>query len=250
MIETLLRARETHRPVAPPSETAPLSLAEAYRIQDELRDALVKRGEHVLGWKAGFTGKAPQQVFGVDHPVSGFLLASGVYATGQPVPVSRFAQLVVEVEVAFVMKRDLAGPGVTAAAALLAVEGALPALELVDMRFTGKPSAADVVADGVYANAIVLGQPLTPIVGLDLAVEGVVYELNGQVAATAAGAEVLGNPLNSLAWIANQLGGRGLGLKAGDVVMSGSVSILLKPTAGDTVSARFTRLGAVSARFV
>jgi 2-keto-4-pentenoate hydratase len=250
MIEPLLRARETHRPVAPPSETTPLSLAEAYRVQDELRDALVKRGERLLGWKAGFTGKAPQQAFGVDHPVGGFLLDSGVYATGQPVPLSRFAQLMVEVEVAFVMRRDLAGPGVTAAAALLAVEGALPALELVDMRFTGKPSAADVVADGVYANAIVMGQPLTPVLGLDLALEGVVYELNGQVAATATAAEVLGNPLNALAWIANHLGGRGLGLRAGDVVMSGSISILLKPAAGDSVSARFTRLGAVSARFV
>ncbi len=249
MIDVLLGTRATHRAVAPPSETKPLSLAEAYTIQDELREALVKKGERILGWKAGFTGRSAQQTFGVDHPVCGFLLASGVYATGQEVPVSRFAQLVVEVETAFVMKRDLAGPGVTAAAALPAVEGALPALELVDMRFTGKPTAADVVADGVFANAIVLGQPLTPVIGLDLALEGVVYELNGQVAATNTAAEVLGNPLNSLAWIANHLGGRGLGLRAGQVVMSGSISALLRPKAGDVISARFTRLGSVSVRF-
>ena len=67
--------------------------------------------------------------------------------------------------------------------------------------------------------------------------------------ATNTAAEVLGNPLNSLAWIANHLGSRGLGLKAGDVVMSGSISTLLRPKAGDVVSARFTRLGSVSARF-
>jgi 2-keto-4-pentenoate hydratase len=77
-----------------------------------------------------------------------------------------------------------------------------------------------------------------------------VYELNGQVAATNTAAEVLGNPLNSLAWLANHLGDRGLGLAAGDVVMSGSISTLLRPKAGDIVSARFTRLGAVSARFI
>jgi 2-keto-4-pentenoate hydratase len=249
MIDILLATRSTHRAVAPPSETRPLSLAEAYDIQDELRDTLVKKGETILGWKAGFTGKASQQAFGVDHPVCGFLLASGVFATGDAVPIARFAQLAVEVEVAFVLKRDLAGPGVSPATALLAVEGALPALELVDVRFGGKPTAADAVADGVFASAIVLGQPLTPLAGLDLALEGVVYELNGQVMATNTAAEVLGNPLNSLAWIANHLGNRGLGLKAGDVVMSGSVSSLLKPKAGDVVSARFTRLGAVSARF-
>ncbi len=249
MIDILLATRSTHRAVPPPSETRPLSLAEAYDIQDELRDTLVKKGETILGWKAGFTGKASQQAFGVDHPVCGFLLASGVFATGDAVPVARFAQLAVEVEVAFVLKRDLAGPGGSPATALLAVEGALPALELVDIRFGGKPTAADAVADGVFANAIVLGQPLTPLAGLDLALEGVVFELNGQVAATNTAAEVLGNPLNSLAWIANHLGNRGLGLKAGDVVMSGSVSSLLKPKAGDVVSARFTRLGAVSARF-
>src|SRR5207253_2814079 len=84
--------------------------ADANRIQDELRDALVNRGERLVGWKAGFTSKGPQRTFGVDHPVCGFLLASGVFATGDAVPVARFAQLAVEVEVAFVMRRELAGP--------------------------------------------------------------------------------------------------------------------------------------------
>jgi 2-keto-4-pentenoate hydratase len=250
LIDLLLGSRTTHRAIAPPSETRPLALTDAYRIQDELREALLERGERLVGWKAGFTGRSSQQAFGVDHPVAAFLLASGVYASGDAVPVARFAQLMVEVEIAFVLRRDLKGPGVTPSTALPAVEGAVPALELVDARFTGKPTAADVVADGVYANAIVLGQPVSPVIGLDLALEGVVYELNGQVVATNTGAEVLGNPLNSLAWLANQLGERGLGLAAGDIVMSGSISTLLRPKAGDIVSARFTRLGAVSARFI
>lgn len=85
---------------------------------------------------------------------------------------------------------------------------------------------------------------------LDLALEGLVYEMNGAIAATNTAAEVLGSPANSLAWIANQLGARALGLKAGDIVMSGSVSILLRPKAGEAVRATFTRLGSVAARFV
>src|SRR5439155_362911 len=122
-------------------------------------------------------------------------------------------------------------------------------LALVDFRMSGKPVASDVVADGVFASAIVVGAPLTDVALLDLAVEGLVYELNGAVVATNTGAEVMGNPLNSLAWVANHLGARGLALKAGDLVMSGAVSTLLRPKAGDTVRATFTRLGSVAVRF-
>lgn len=249
-LEPLLAARDRHRQIPPPSETRALSTAEAYAIQDRLREALVARGERVIGWKAGFTSRAAQAAFQCDEPVTGFLLASGVYASRAEVAAARFASLGVEPEVGFVMRHDLAGPGVTAPRALLAVEGALPALELIDARFSGKPIGTDIVADGVYANAIVLDASLTPVGGFDLAIEGLVWERNGAVAATATAAEVMGNPLNSLAWIANQLGARGLGLRAGDIVMSGSVSILLRPAAGDTVRATFTRLGSVSCRFV
>jgi 2-keto-4-pentenoate hydratase len=164
--------------------------------------------------------------------------------------VARFVNLAVEAEIAFVMREPLRGPGVTPARALLAVEGALPALELVDFRQSGKPLGTDLVADGVYANALVLGSAVTPVAHLDLALEGLVYELNGAVAATNTAAEVMGNPANSLAWIVNHLAARGLGLRAGDLVMSGSISILLRPRAGDTVRATFTRLGGISARFV
>lgn len=249
-LEPFLGARADHRPIAPPSETRRLGASEAYAIQDRIREALVARGERVIGWKAGFTSRATQKMFDTDEPACGFLLASGVFTGGSEVPCSRFAAVVVEAEVAFVMKHDLAGPGVTPPRALQAVEGALPALELVDFRYTGKPVASDLIADGVYANAIVLGTALTPVTHLDLALEGLVYEMNGAIAATNTAAEVLGSPANSLAWIANQLGGRGLGLRAGDLVMSGSVSALLRPRPGDAIRATYTRLGSVAARFV
>ena len=249
-IDELLASRDDHRAIAPPSAKRPLSTLEAYGVQDRLREALVGRGERVIGWKAGFTSKTAQAMFQATEPVSGFLLANGVYASGVEVPAARFVQVVVEAEVAFLMREDLAGPGVTPPRALGAVAGAFPALELVDFRFSGKPIATDVIADGVYANAIVLGAPLTDVARFDLALEGLVYELNGAIAATNTAAEVLGSPLNSLAWIANNLGMRGLGLRAGDIVMSGSVSALLRPKPGDTIRATYTRLGSVAARFV
>lgn len=201
LLDELLAARAQHRRLAPPSETHPLSLADAYATQDRLREALLAAGERLAGWKSGFTNRATQAAFGCEEPVCGFLLASSVFPSRAEVPFARFASLVVEAEVAFVLRRDLAGPGVTAATALLAVEG-------------------------------------------------LVYELNGAVVATNTAAEVMGSPLNSLAWLANHLGSRGFWLRAREVVMSGSVSTVLRPTAGDTVRATFTRLGSVSVRFV
>jgi 2-oxopent-4-enoate/cis-2-oxohex-4-enoate hydratase len=102
----------------------------------------------------------------------------------------------------------------------------------------------------VLANAIVLGGPLTPVSGLDLSLEGVVYEENGQRVATATAAEVMGNPLNSLAWLANALGKLGGRLRAGDVVLTGSIFKVFRPKAGAAVRAAFTRLGSVGCRFL
>jgi 2-keto-4-pentenoate hydratase len=250
LIEQFIRARTEPRMHTPPSEQGRrLDLAEAYRLQDKLREALLARGERLAGWKAAFTTRPAQEANQITEPGCAFLLASGVLASGAEVPFARFSGLAVEAEVAFVMRHDRAGPGVTAARAATAVEGALPALEVVDFRYSGKPAGPDVIAEGVYAAAIVLGGALTPITGLDLALEGLVYEQSGTIAATATAAEVMGNPLNSLAWVANHLGTRGLGLRAGDVVMTGSVSKLLRPRAGDTVRATYTRLGSTSVRF-
>ena len=240
------------REVAPPlsESAADLTLEQGYAIQRALEKALVERGDRVVGWKAGFTNATLQENYGVSEPVLGFLLASGVFGSGDAVPVSRFVSLGLEVEMAFVMKADLVGPGVTPASALLAVEGAMPSFELIDFRMSGKPRGTDFVADGVLANAIVLGGPLTPVSGLDLSLEGVVYEENGQRVATATAAEVMGNPLNSLAWLANALGKLGGRLRAGDVVLTGSISKVFRPKAGDSVRASFTRLGSVSCRFI
>jgi 2-keto-4-pentenoate hydratase len=250
VVERILSARQASVLTPPPTDGHALTPAEAYDVQDRVRQALVARGERVIGWKAGFTNRATQEMFATDHPVCGFLLGSGVYASGAEVPANTFVGLAVEAEVALVMGRALAGPGVTPPQALLAVEGAVPALELVDFRYAGKITATDAVADGVLAKAVVLGAPLTDVTHVDLALEGLVYEANGKIVATNTAAEVLGSPINSLAWIANHLGARGLGLRVGDVVMTWSVSIVLRPKAGDTVRARFTRLGMVSARFV
>ncbi|HME96647.1 MAG TPA: fumarylacetoacetate hydrolase family protein [Methylomirabilota bacterium] len=251
LVERLLQGRLGGQVSAPLSVSTPdLTLDQAYGLQRQLEQALVGRGDRVVGYKVGFTTAALQERHGLTEPVLGFMLGSGVYGSGDAVPLSRFIAIGVEVEVAFLLKSDLAGPGVTIASALLAVEGAMPSFELIDFRLSGTPRGPDVIADGVYTNAIVLGRPLTPVTGIDLALEGVVFEQDGQIVATRTAAEVLGNPLVSLAWAANTLGRMGRGLRAGEVVLTGSISKVLRPTAGQSVRASFTRLGSVACRFV
>lgn len=251
LVEHLLKGRLARQAIPPLTDSTPdLTLEQAYGLQRQLEEALVGRGERVVGYKVGFTTAALQERHGVTEPVLGFMLGSGVYGSGDAVPLARFIAIGVEVEVAFLLKSDLAGPAVTPASALLAVEGAMPSFELIDFRLSGTPRGTDVVADGVYTNAIVLGRPLTPVIGFDLALEGVVLEQDGQIVATQTAAEVLGNPLVSLAWAANTLGRMGRGLRRGDIVLTGSISKVLRPTAGQSVRASFTRLGCVACRFV
>ena len=164
-VKSLIDARTSRRLLAPLSETyGDLTLEHAYAIQDALRAELDRQGERPIGWKLGATSPSGQAVMGVKEPACGFLLPAQ-YANGGEVSLSGFAKLGVEAEVAFRMRTKLVGPGVTAATALLAVEGAMAALELPDFIFSGKPSAADFVANSIVANAIVLGTPLTSLTG-------------------------------------------------------------------------------------
>lgn len=245
-----LGSRSSRRPMAPLSEThGDLTLDGAYAVQDALRGELVRRGERPIGWKLGATSPSSQAAMGLKEPICGFLFPHQ-HASGAEVSVQGFVGLAVEAEVAFRMRMKLVGPGVTAATALLAVEGAMAALELPDLMFSGKPGVPDFIANSIIANAIVLGSPLTPLGGLDLAREEVAYEHNGEIVGNYTAAEVMGNPLNALAWLANHLATRGLALMPGDVVMSGAISKMLRPNVGDTISARFAHLGSVSVSIV
>lgn len=249
-VELLLDARSGRRPLAPLSETDPdLTIEQAYAIQDALRVAVERRGERSIGWKLGSTSLASLAVMGGKGPAAGFLF-SDRYTSGAEVSLGAFVKLAVEVEVAFKMRTQLVGPGVTPATAASAVEGAIAAFELGDFMYSGKPREVDFIANSRLARAIVLGNRLTSVDGLDLALEGVVYEHNGTIVGTHTAAEVMGDPLNALAWLANHLHTRGLALQPGDVVISGCISKILYPNAGDTIRARFTRVGSIDIKVV
>jgi 2-keto-4-pentenoate hydratase len=248
----LEEARRTRRPIPPLTEEVPdLSVEDGYRVQRALIESRVHAGERVAGWKVGLTSAAPRAQLGLTEPIAGRVLASTVYPDGAAIDTGQLIAPGAEAEIAFLIGHELAGPGATLHGALLAVAGALPALEIVDCRyqewrFRGPDGAAD---NGLHAGIVVGTRPM-PLGDLDLGVEGLVWEQNGEIVATAAGAEVGGNPLTSVVWLANKLAAWGLALRPGEIVLAGSLSKILRPRPGDTVRARFTRLGSVAARFV
>jgi 2-keto-4-pentenoate hydratase len=247
MVDTLVGAVRDRRATTPLTEAVPdLDLATAYRIQDAVIDARVRSGARVVGAKLGLTSVAKQRQMNVDSPLYGWLTDDMQLDTGQVLDCSRFIQPRCEPEVAFLLARDLAGPQVTAAHVLAATEVVFPAVDVLDSRFSGyKFTLTDVVADNSSSAGFTLGGNAIDPRGIDLRLVGCVLEKNGRLAHTAAGAAVLGHPAASVAWLVRALAARDRGLQAGQVVMAGALTEAVAVAPGDTVVARFDRLGTV-----
>jgi 2-keto-4-pentenoate hydratase len=228
-----------------------LNVAQAYQIQlASIRNRL-KEGRRVVGKKIGLSSKAMQDLLGVREPDYGHLLDDMVVLNGQPVATDRLLNPRCEGEIAFLLGRDVIGPGVTVADVLAATEAVTPALEIVDSRIRDwKIKIQDTIADNGSSARVVLGDKLTPVHDLDLRLVGMVFMKNGQVVATGAGAAALGHPAASVAWLANKLLEFDISLKAGEIILSGSLVTAPPVAAGDYFRADFDRLGSVSAYFV
>jgi 2-oxopent-4-enoate hydratase len=250
--QELLTAEENRTPVSPLTDRFPgITVADAYNIQLGIIKTKLGRGDVIVGKKIGLTARAMQEMFNVKEADYGHLLSSGVILEGQPVSVSNFIQPRLEAEICFILKDDLKGPGVTTANVLTATAGVMPAFEIIDSRIKDwKIKIQDTIADNASNAAVVMGGKLTRIKDLDLRLIGMVYEKNGDIAATGAGAAVLGNPAQAVAWLANTLSQYGITLKAGEFIMAGALTAALPIKAGDNFTASFDRLGGVSVRFV
>ena len=207
-------------------------------------------GEKAIGRKVGLTSKPMQGIFGVNEPDFGVLTDVMFVEDGDPIDLDRMLQPRVEAELAFLMETDLAGPGVTTAAALRAIAGAMPAVEVVDSRGADwKIKIVDTIADNASSGMLVVGGRMLPVADLDLRTLGVVVSRHGEVIDTGAGAACLGNPARCVAWLANKLGSLGDGLKAGDIVLPGAVHKMVAVESGDVFRAEFAHLGPVTVRF-
>lgn len=248
--EALHAALRSGVPIAPLSETEPgLTAVDGYLTQQEFVKLLAADGETIVGWKLGLTSKAMQDMLGISDPDYAPQFASQVIDDGMEIPVDRFIQPKVEAEIALVLGKSLRGPGVTLLDAAQAVTGAVAAIEVVDSRIQDwKIKLPDTIADLASAGATILGSRVIPV-DFDLRLTGMVMWRNGEIAATGAGAAALGNPVYTIAWLANTLAPYDVTLEEGMFVMTGSLHAAFDVKAGDVIRADFDRLGSVRARF-
>ena len=249
--DELYQALLTRTPVAPLTEReAGITIEDAYAIQLRMIQRRVDAGETIIGKKIGVTSKIVMQMLGVNQPDFGQMTSGMVFNEGQAIPADSMIAPRAEAEVAFMLKRDLAGPGVTAADVLRATECVMPCFEIVDSRIRDwKIRIQDTVADNASCGVLTLGGLRKSPRQIDLALAGMVLEKNGEVISTSTGAAVQGSPVNAVAWLANTLGRLGITLKAGEVILSGSQSPLVPVKAGDSLSCHVGGLGSTTVRF-
>jgi len=243
-----MRERRVVEPLT--SRHADISIEDAYRIQQHVITRRQQDGERVVGKKIGVTSRPVMEMLGVFQPDFGYLLDAMIVNEGEAVDTNALIQPKAEGEIAFLLKRDLTGPGITGAAVLAATECVMPCFEIVDSRIRDwKIRIQDTVADNASCGVFVLGAQAADPRTVDLYACGMVLEKNGEIIATGAGAAALGSPLNAVAWLANTLGPMGIALKAGDIILSGALAAMFPAKAGDSFHMTIGGLGGLSVRF-
>ena len=217
------RANARFRTLGPPD--GPATISDAYDIQD--RYVALLRGQHgdTAGYKVGLTSATMQKFCGIDHPIAGVVLASRVHKSGATVQRQNFGRLGLEFEIAVRIKSDVpvAGQPCTAETIAPHIDGVCAAIEIVDDR-SADYSNLDVlslVADNSWNGGIVLSEFATKWPDLEAVLGRATRD--GAAIGEGHGRDILGHPFNSAAWLATQFASRGTALKAGEVVMTGSV---------------------------
>jgi 2-keto-4-pentenoate hydratase len=241
LAERLAAAIRDRRAIEAPTED--LSVDDAYEVQDELVKLL---GGDVVAAKLGLTSLAKQEQMNVSEPLYGWLTDAMQLDVGQPVLRDELIQPRVEPEIAFLLGEELGGRGVTGARVLAATHAVMPALEVLDSRFSGyRFTLPAVISDDASAGRFRLGNPVPLEAGTDLRLVGCMFEKNGELVATAAGAAVLDDPAAAVAWLVRKLAARGRTLPAGTAVLSGALCAAVTIEPGDLIRASFDRLGSV-----
>ena len=247
---TALRERHTLTPLT--DREPDITIEEAYQISTDLLDRRMRDGERIVGKKIGVTSKAVQEMLGVFQPDFGFLTDRMHYPDGAVISL-REAGLIqprAEGEIAFVLRSDLNGPGITKDDVLDATEYVLPCFEIVDSRIVDwKIRIQDTGADNASCGVFVLGtQHLDPR-ALDLATVRLDMTRNGQPCGSGLGSAVQGHPAAAVAWLANTLGRFGIPFKRGEIILSGSLAPLVPASVGDRFELTISGIGTASVSF-
>jgi 2-oxopent-4-enoate/cis-2-oxohex-4-enoate hydratase len=252
--DELYEALRSHTTVAPLTDrVADITIDDAYHISLHLLKRRVESdGELLVGKKIGVTSAPVQEMLGVFQPDFGFLTDAMHYEDGSAIPIAgNLIQPRAEGEIAFRLKSDLVGPGVTELDVLNATATIMPCFEIVDSRIDAwKIKIQDTVSDNASCGVYTLGSDEVDPRDIDLPNLVMKVYKNGELHSEGLGSAVQGNPLTAVAWLANTLGEFGIPFKAGEVILSGSLVPLIPVVAGDEMYLELEGVGTASCRFV
>ena len=249
--DELFRALRTQQPIRPLRERAELTIDDAYKISLGFLAKREADGERVIGKKIGVTSKAVQDMLGVDRPDFGFLTDRMLVSQGEEYRIA--GNLIApraEAEIAFILKSDLIGPYVTDDDVLAATESVCACFEIVDSRIERwNIQIVDTVADNASCGIFVLGDARVDPRTLNLPSLKCEVFKNGSLISQGYGSAVQGSPLTAVAWLANTLGAYGVLLRAGDIILSGSLVPLAPAVPGDEFVTHIEALGSARILF-
>ncbi|WP_329000550.1 fumarylacetoacetate hydrolase family protein [Kribbella sp. NBC_00709] len=245
--QQLLTARRERLPMAPISRAHPtLDIDDAYSIQSCQVDQWLLEGDTIAGFKIGLVAEAMQQQMGVHEPDFGHVMTSSIHQPPTELDRARYVAPLVEPELGVVLAADLPGTGVTADAVLAATAYVVPLIEVVDSRIRNWDlTIVDTVADNASSGGVHLGTSRHSPERITLSEVTCALLVNGVERAGGTGRDVLGHPAAAVAWLANELGRRGVRLRAGQLILSGAMTRAVRVDAGDSIRADFGQLGTV-----
>jgi 2-keto-4-pentenoate hydratase len=252
VVASARRARTPLQPLDP--AIAPRDEAEGYRIQDAVHALLAAEAGPLAGYKIGCTSQVMQRYLGIPHPCAGGVFAKSVHASGVSLRHSDYVRVGVECEIAVRLADDLVttGAAFTADNVTDAINSYHPAIEIVDDRYADWRTigAPTLVADDFFAAGCVLGAAVPRMAAPDLLDVTGMALINGVEVGRGSGSDVLGHPHAALAWLANHLAAQHNSLRAGQVVLTGSLVQTAWLKTGDRVAMQLSGLGTVAAEFV
>jgi 2-oxo-hept-3-ene-1,7-dioate hydratase len=248
--EDILRAERERKPIQQLSKTFPdMEIEDAYRVQDLWAEGRVAKGARVIGHKIGLTSRAMQMASKMTEPDYGRILDDASYNDGARIKAGNFIKPRLEVELAFIMGKDLAGPAVQVHDVMRATEFVTPALEIIDYRTEVPRAIVDTIADNAAFGAIVVGGRTIRPMDVDIRWVGATLSKNGIIEETGVSAAIMGHPGAGIAWLVNKLHAVGGKLEKGQIVLAGSFTRPVDIVAGDVIHADYGPLGAIGVSF-
>lgn len=248
--KSLLKA-ETEKKVIPQlSRTYPdMKIDDAYEIQRLWAQERVLKGARIVGHKIGLTSRAMQMASKMDEPDYGVILDDALYNDGARISARDFIRPRLEVELAFIMGRDLDGPSTRIHDVMRATELVVPALEIIDYRTEVPRDITDTIADNAAFGAIVMGGRVIRPFDHDIRWVGATLSKNGIIEESGVSAAIMGHPAAGVAWLVNKLHAVGGSLKKGHIVLGGSFTRPVDIAPGDVIQADYGPLGAIGVAF-